>query len=100
MSDRPAREDPIERFRKVYEEAVATGMDEPNAMVVSSVDAEGRPSSRLVLLKDFDDAGFVWIQQNCTNGDPVGLTGPIGQTLARQPRRGCRRRARVDRRRP
>ena len=40
----PAREDPMERFREFYEEAVATGMDNPNAMVVSSVDAEGRPS--------------------------------------------------------
>ncbi len=56
----PAREDPIERFREVFEEAVATGIDDPNAMVVSSVDAEGRPSSRVVLLKDFDTTGFVF----------------------------------------
>ena len=60
MSDKPAREDPIERFRKVFEEAVATGMADPNAMIVSSVDGSGRPSSRAVLLKDFDDAGFVF----------------------------------------
>ena len=33
------------RFRAVYEEAVATGMADPNAMVVSSVDADGQPSS-------------------------------------------------------
>ncbi len=56
----PAREDPIERFRKFFEEAAATGMADPNAMVVSSVDAEGRPSSRVVLLKDFDAGGFVF----------------------------------------
>lgn len=54
------RDDPIERFAKVYERAVATGMDDPNAMVVSSVDAEGRPSSRVVLLKGFDARGFVF----------------------------------------
>ncbi len=61
MSERaPAREDPIERFREFFEEAAATGMDDPNAMVVSSVDAEGRPSSRVVLLKDFDAEGFVF----------------------------------------
>ncbi len=56
----PASEDPIERFRELFEEAVATGIDDPNAMVVSSVDAEGRPSSRVVLLKGFDASGFVF----------------------------------------
>ena len=55
-----AREDPIERFREFFEEASATDMDDPNAMIVSSVDAEGRPSSRVVLLKDFDAEGFVF----------------------------------------
>ncbi len=60
-SDRTsAGEDPIERFRELLEEAAATGIDDPNAMVVSSVDAEGRPSSRVVLLKDFDSTGFVF----------------------------------------
>ncbi len=56
----PATEDPIKRFREIFEEAVATGIDDPNAMTVSSVDAEGRPSSRMVLLKDFDARGFVF----------------------------------------
>ncbi len=53
-------QDPIEKFREYFEEAVATGIDYPDAMVVSSVDAEGRPSSRFVLLKDFDAGGFVF----------------------------------------
>ncbi len=55
-----ASEDPIERFGEFFDEAAATGMDDPNAMVVSSVDSEGRPSSRVVLLKDFDAEGFVF----------------------------------------
>ena len=53
-------EDPFERFREVFDEAVATGIRDPNAMIVSSVDAEGRPSSRAILLKDFDADGFVF----------------------------------------
>ena len=57
---RSQRKDPIERFREVFEEAVATGINDPNAMIVSSVDAEGQPSSRVVLLKDFDADGFVF----------------------------------------
>lgn len=52
--------EPFSRFRAVYEEAVAAGMAEPNAMVVSSVDAGGQPSSRVVLLKSFDERGFVF----------------------------------------
>ena len=56
----PTDVDPIERFREFFDEAVATGMEDPNAMVVSSVDSEGRPSSRVVLLKDFDADGFVF----------------------------------------
>ena len=52
--------DPFVRFREVFDEAVATGMADPNAMVVSSVDAEARPSSRVILLKGFDASGFVF----------------------------------------
>ncbi len=55
-----SREDPFKRFREIFEEAKATGIDDPNAMVVSTVDAEGRPSARQVLLKDFDERGFVF----------------------------------------
>ena len=52
--------DPFDRFRLVFERAVATRLSEPNAMVVSSADAQGRPSSRVVLLKHFDPQGFVF----------------------------------------
>jgi pyridoxamine 5'-phosphate oxidase len=53
-------EEPFERFREVLEEATATGMAEPNAMVVSTVDSAGQPSSRVVLLKGVDERGFVF----------------------------------------
>jgi len=56
---RPFHE-PFELFREVLDEATATGMTDPNAMVVSSVDADGQPSSRVVLLKSFDEHGFVF----------------------------------------
>ena len=52
--------DPFSRFRDLFERASATGIAEPNAMVVSSADASGRPSSRVVLLKHFDRDGFVF----------------------------------------
>ena len=52
--------EPFERFRELLAEAEATGMADFNAMVVSTVDPEGQPSSRAVLLKDFDERGFVF----------------------------------------
>jgi pyridoxamine 5'-phosphate oxidase len=50
----------IDRFRGWWDEAHATDLKEPAAMVVSSVDARGRPSSRVVLLRQFDARGFVF----------------------------------------
>ncbi len=55
-----SREDPLELFRQTLAEAEATPMTDPNAMVVASVDAAGQPSTRVVLLKRFDERGFVF----------------------------------------
>ena len=52
--------EPFERFREILAAAEATGMKDPNAMIVASVDAEGQPSTRAVLLKGFDERGFVF----------------------------------------
>ncbi|MFW6694376.1 pyridoxamine 5'-phosphate oxidase [Streptomyces sp. MAR4 CNX-425] len=52
--------DPFEQFGRWFREAAESGLHEPNAMVVSTADAEGRPSSRTVLLKHVDERGFVF----------------------------------------
>ena len=52
--------DPFAMFQRWYHDAVAASVYEPNAMVVSSVSADGRPSSRLVLLKGFTPEGWVF----------------------------------------
>lgn len=56
-----ASSDPFSLFAQLYERARDTvkGRDF-NAMTVASVDAQGRPSARVVLLKDFDARGFVF----------------------------------------
>ncbi|MEM9563666.1 MAG: pyridoxamine 5'-phosphate oxidase [Actinomycetota bacterium] len=51
-------DDPAEQFQRWLEEAIAAGLYEPNAMIVSSVDADGQPWSRYVLLKGAGAAGF------------------------------------------
>ncbi|REA64039.1 pyridoxamine 5'-phosphate oxidase [Dyadobacter luteus] len=47
---------PLKQFEKWFEEVLASGLEEPNAMVLSTVN-EGKPSARIVLLKDID-SGF------------------------------------------
>jgi len=52
---------PVRQFARWFRQAATEGrLFEPNAMVVSTADAEGRPSSRTVLLKQFDEQGFVF----------------------------------------
>ncbi len=52
--------DPIARFLSLYAEAERAYPDIFNAMTLSTVSAEGRPSSRVVLLKAADERGFVF----------------------------------------
>ena len=52
--------DPFQQFAEWFGEAEAAVPMDPNAMVLSTVGPDGRPSSRVVLLKGFDLAGFVF----------------------------------------
>ncbi|MBC8153998.1 MAG: pyridoxamine 5'-phosphate oxidase [Bacteroidetes bacterium] len=52
--------DPIAQFRQWLEIAIQAELPEPNAMHLSTVAADGRPSGRVVLIKDVNDAGFVF----------------------------------------
>jgi pyridoxamine 5'-phosphate oxidase len=52
--------DPVAQFRKWFDEALASELAEPTAVALSTVGGDGRPSSRMVLLKGFDARGFVF----------------------------------------
>ncbi len=52
--------DPVEQFRAWFEQACKSGIHEPNAMTLATVGADGRPVARTVLLKQFDERGFVF----------------------------------------
>lgn len=67
---------PVEQFGRWFDEVGEAGVLDSNAMALSTVDAEGHPSSRIVLLKEFDDKGLVFF----TNGD-----SRKGQELAGDP---------------
>ena len=53
-------DDPMAQFTSWFEQALQAQVNEPNAMNVATVDANGRPSSRIVLVKQFDERGFTW----------------------------------------
>ena len=70
-------DDPITTFRRWLDDAVAA-LHEPNAMVVSTVSAEGRPSSRMVLLKGVDERGFVfYTNYDSRKGQEIEATGRV-----------------------
>ena len=69
--------DPLEQFRRWLEEALSHGLLEPNAMTLATLDAEGQPWSRTVLLKGCDSRGFVFF----TNYESAK-----GRHLAQEPR--------------
>lgn len=52
--------EPVNWFREWLRDAMESGEAEPTAMVLSTVSSEGRPSSRVVLLKSVDEQGFVF----------------------------------------
>ncbi|MEO9167304.1 MAG: pyridoxamine 5'-phosphate oxidase [Aestuariivirga sp.] len=54
------RDEPFALFAEWLKDAEAKEPNDPNAMTLATVDEEGLPNARMVLLKDFDDKGFVF----------------------------------------
>ncbi|BDC52353.1 pyridoxine/pyridoxamine 5'-phosphate oxidase [Bryobacterales bacterium F-183] len=52
--------DPIVQFGRWFDQAVASGLREPNAMTLATCSSDGEPTARIVLLKGFADSGFVF----------------------------------------
>jgi pyridoxamine 5'-phosphate oxidase len=70
---------PFAQFEQWFQEALNSQLLEPNAMSLATVDSAGQPSARIVLLKGFDEQGFVFF----TNYESYK-----GQALAHQPKAG------------
>ncbi len=52
--------DPIRQFARWFDEAVALDLPDPNAMALATATPNGSPSARMVLLKGYDERGFVF----------------------------------------
>ena len=58
---------PFKQFKLWFEQAVEAQILEPNAMTIATVTPEGKPKARIVLLKDFDQRGFVFFTNYNSN---------------------------------
>lgn len=64
------------QFRRWFGEAVAARLVEPNAMIVATASPDGRPSSRTVLLKGYDEHGFVFFTNYDSRKGREALANP------------------------
>ncbi len=60
LAEEDLEPEPVAMFRRWLHDVVTAGVHEPNAMVLATVGREGRPSSRMVLLKGLDERGFAF----------------------------------------
>ena len=60
LDERDVLDDPLAQFKAWFAEATAAEIQMPNAMSLATVSADGKPASRIVLLKGVDHGGFVF----------------------------------------
>ena len=60
LSESASQADPLKQFEQWLNEAISSEVPEPNAMTLATVGSDLRPSTRIVLIKGFDERGIVW----------------------------------------
>jgi pyridoxamine 5'-phosphate oxidase len=70
-------DNPVALFQTWLQEAVDAGIDEPSAMALATVDTDGSPDARMLLLKGMDERGFVFY---------TNMESPKAKALRRDPR--------------
>jgi pyridoxamine 5'-phosphate oxidase len=73
LSEEDALADPIEQFQRWFDDARRAEVHEPNAMALATVDAEGQPAARIVLLKGVDQRGLAFFtNRESRKADHIG----------------------------
>lgn len=60
LDEHHADDDPLKQFQRWLQDALSAELPEPNAMTLATVGVDGRPSTRVVLIKGCDERGIVW----------------------------------------
>lgn len=76
LDEAQSESEPLKLFTRWLNEAIAAKVPEPNAMTVATVAENGRPSTRIVLIKSFDHQGIIWY---------TNYNSRKGQELAQNP---------------
>ncbi|BAY22840.1 pyridoxal 5'-phosphate synthase [Calothrix sp. NIES-2100] len=76
LSETEVDPNPFIQFKRWFDQALAAQLPEPNAMTIATAMPDGKPSARMVLLKDFDERGFVFF---------TNYNSRKGQELAENP---------------
>ncbi len=114
MDEQDVDADPLRQFADWYEQAQRAGLRMPDAAAVATATADGAPSARMVLVKAFDERGFVFFtnyesrkgEELAANpraallfhweplGRQVRITGPVARTSPQETEAHVRTRAR------
>lgn len=60
LIEKDVEADPVKQFQKWWQQAIESGIEEPNAMTLATCTRDGKPSARIVLLKEIKKHGFVF----------------------------------------
>jgi pyridoxamine 5'-phosphate oxidase len=60
LTEESVADSPLDQFKQWLEEAIASEVEEPTAFVLSTVNSQGKPSARVVLLKEISEQGFTF----------------------------------------
>lgn len=78
LSETEAHPNPFKQFRLWFEQAITAQLPEPNAMIIATATVDGKPSARMVLLKNYDERGFVFYTNYDSNKGQQLLENPWG----------------------
>jgi pyridoxamine 5'-phosphate oxidase len=81
LSESDANADPIKQFDKWFNEALKAELQDPTAMTLATATHDGRPSSRIVLMKGFDNNGFVFYTNYLSRKGKEIARNPLGALL-------------------
>jgi len=82
LSEAAVADEPMEQFAKWMQEAITAKLPEPNAMTLSTLSADGYPDSRVVLLKEANEEGFVfYTNYNSDKAQQMGLDPKVSLTF-------------------
>ena len=81
LTEADAASNPFVQFRLWFQQALAAQLPEPNAMSLATITPEGKPTARIVLLKDFNEQGFVFYTNYESNKGKQLLSNPYAALI-------------------